>query len=323
VNIRLLRDSEFDQLMALVQKCYGAEAEPPEWWRWRYFNPEGGARHSIVVAEEGAKIVGMQPLTISNFRYDGKLVSGGVLTGVMVDPGFRGRGLFRQLIDHCVKVATEAGAGFVCTMPNERSFPLFMKLRWADPGLRTLLVDLPLVRVPVRDLVGLESLGSFDASHDLLEERVGLGSAGIRAQRGRSWAQGRFFGNPLTQYGVLQVREGGKCTGYVAFGTGLRRNVTIGYIVDVQAPDARVRQTLIRAACRALKRAGARLTIAVVSSEAQVSDHRAAGMWRVPRRLAPKKFYFVVKPCSAEFERSDALRNIGYWELTLADWDGV
>lgn len=322
MKIRLLKDAEFDDLMALVSACYGEEAEPSSWWKWRYFNP-GTGRHLIAVAEEGGVIVGMQPMTIAPFRADGRDVAAGVLTGVMVHPSCRGRGLFRKLIAYCVDAAREAGAGFVCTMPNDRSFPLFMKLGWVDPGLRTLMVDIPLRRFASQLPAGVEPLTGFGADLDELETRIAAAVDGIRLRRARAWVESRCSGNPMRDYRALQMRFGGVCEGYVAFCVDRHRRAPLGFILDVQAPDTDVRARLIQAACRELGQAGAVLALSVVASPDQIADHRKAGMWLVPPRFSPKKFHFVATPCTEEFARPGALGPIGRWQLTFADWDGV
>ena len=100
----------------MARECYGAEAEPAEWWAWYLFGLDS-TTNRIVMARRGAETIGMQPLMISAYQHGKAQLKGAVLCAGMVHPSFRRQGVFRRLIAAALEEAWRLGADFAVLGP--------------------------------------------------------------------------------------------------------------------------------------------------------------------------------------------------------------
>lgn len=353
IKIRPSQESDTAAVQQLVSLCYGDAAEPPEWWRWRHFRLET-SRSEIYLIAEGDQIIGMQPMAFFRHTLCGKPINGAVLTGVMVHPDHRRKGIFRNLIKACVEAAWRDGIEFVTTMPNDLSYPGFMKLGWLDPGARTLLVrPLDLVAVAQNKVrpswlgsvtavlpqivVQVTSPGSFSSNlavlsvdrfdavaADDLAKRLAAASKGLALWRDGLWLNWRYVANPLINYKRFEARLDGKSLCGVAVTTmETRKDVRVGYIVELVGETSETRRALISTAVQQLKKDGAQIVLTVFSEPASITDLCQQGFYRVPKYLSPKTFYTVYKPHPDKLELLAPLKKIENWQQTLGDWDGI
>jgi len=352
VVIREFESNDFDGVMALVRSCYGAAAEPPDWWRWRHqeLAPQDC---TMFVAADGEKIIGMRPLALFPYFLQGSLVKGALFSAVMVHPDYRRLGIFSRLVKACIEEAWRRGAVFVTTMPNDLSYPGFMKLGWRDPGDRTLLIQ-PLdmaalagkkikpawlapalagiaqimlnAIVPRRGRQGLElrEEASFDASAEALSERVGKKFNGIILHRTCGWLNWRFKANPWNSYRRLTARSPqGDVVGFAVTNTEKRWDLKIGYIVELVGDSSGIRRDLIAAATAGLKQQGAACAATVVSAPELIHDFRRQLFFTLPERFKPKKFHTVYLPHPEHAVDFSSVQSISCWYQTLGDWDGI
>jgi len=140
--IRSYRAEDAAGVRSVMAASYGPDATPGPIFDWWHFGCPVAAS-GFLVAEVSGRIVGLQPMELLPYEWAGRRLTGATLTGVVVHPEFRRRGLFSSLVQACEREAWRRGADFVTTMPNDRSRPGFLKLGYRDPGRRQLLV-LPL-----------------------------------------------------------------------------------------------------------------------------------------------------------------------------------
>jgi GNAT superfamily N-acetyltransferase len=350
--IRPYRAKDAADVRSVLTAAYGAAATPVPIFDWWHFGcPE--AASGFQVAEINGRVVGVQPMEFFSYERSGCQFIGAMLTGVVVHPEFRGRGLFSRLIEACEKEAWHCGADFVTTMPNDRSRPGFLKLGYREPGRRQLLI-LPLnVSKLARRAVGWAPLAALlwagltpalcgtrrwlrtratemeildHAPEDLDQVSAADGQLfpGLRLARTRAWWDWRYAASPRPYQMLRLCKARGGTAGLVTTTLEQRRGLDVGYIVDWLACDASRVPILLAGALRQLQSAGAAVAACVVSSGAQVRVLRAAGFWRPPHWVPLKRFFTVFKPApgmnTVLFQQ---LSLIDSWHQTLGDWDNL
>ena len=350
--MRPFEPADLDAATALVAACYGDRGPDRGRWSHAHFGNAETVSGMMVAAADGA-LVGMQPMECFPFMLAGEPLLGAVLTGVMVHPGWRRRGIFLALLEACERRAWELGAAFVTTMPNEQSRPGFVKRGYTDPGERTLMV-LPLAR-PSRPEASGSGSGWAGAALRL-GARVSAANRRLRRATTADACGVDRFGREVAEMmrraaeqwpGLIQLRSeewlswrypcsaSGDYRRWVAGGgSGLpeaaavtarerRRGLEVGYLVDLVGLDEGAAAGVAAAACRGLSDEGAELVIAVVSCRQLVQTLRRVGFRTVPPWLSPKHFYTVYRPAPGQEGRLAPLQEIGCWYQTLGDWDTV
>jgi len=279
------------------------------------------------MARRGAETIGMQPLMISAFQHGRSHLKGAVLCAGMVHPSFRQQGVFKRLIAAALEEAWRVGADFAVTMPNARSYPAFLKFGWHDLGERTLLAApafVPAGRYRAGDGYRTSVVEHFGADAGTFSDACATADAAVTQQRTNEWLQWRFDGNPLGKYLKTECRDAAGSLAGLAVGRIIRRGpVNIGLIVEtVSHPGLPARQLLSRLSAE-LRQQGASVVATVVSTPAPAAVFSSLGFWRIPARVAPKRFYTVWHPRPDDAVPGRIPKIISGWRLTLADWDGV
>lgn len=274
------------------------------------------------MAELEGRVVGVQPMLIYDWALGSRTARGGVLTGVVVDPAFRRRGVFSALVTACEAEAWRQGADFVVTMPNDRSRPGFLRFGWTDLGPRSLLLRHPCV--PRSALQEVEIWD--DVPEDLadLSEHHRACFSGLALRRTREWWRWRFRGPGPTAYVQVGIRGATGATLGIAAGVIRRsRGVPIGYLVDFLASSEDTLVRLARGLSSALASAGALGVVSVASSPSVISALRAAAFLRLGHRMPLKVFHTVTRFRTGPDALSETLAKVSAWNLTLGDWDNI
>lgn len=332
----------------LRQATYGDEAVSEEVFRWRHFGLR--APNGMQVAVANGRVVGIQPVELYAYARRGERLTGAVLTGVMVHPHYRRRGIFTALVEACEAWAWKQGADFITTMPNHRSLPGFLKRGYSNPGQRRLMVR-PLAlgtaaarrwRAPwmappfnwasrqVGSVVPrlTRPIGSLDIrdvqrfSDDLgpAMEQECLRNPRLVQVRSMPWLRWRYELAPQSPYALVEARRGGAPVGYAVVRQEMRMGMQVGYLVDIMGQQPRHVIHLVQHAAEKLRRDGCEVAIGVVSGRGLIGTLAAAGFVPVPHRASPKKFHTVYRGRAhplAGLDRIDA------WYQTLGDWDNL
>jgi ribosomal protein S18 acetylase RimI-like enzyme len=116
IQIRAVRPEEYEDTGSLTQRAYAQYARPgdPLWENYFGMLADVASRArcaTVLVAVAGERIVGTATVELDR-TIEG---TGGLLPGqanirlLAVDPGVRGRGVGRRLVEACVQVACRAG----------------------------------------------------------------------------------------------------------------------------------------------------------------------------------------------------------------------
>src|ERR1700682_4812814 len=103
-----------------------------DYYDWKYFGNRQ-AKAIVGVAVAGERIVSTVAATVKPLQVAGRRLVAYELGDFLTASDFRGRGLFSQLVQMVCKEAAARGASLVYVQPNEISFPLLMKLGFAEP----------------------------------------------------------------------------------------------------------------------------------------------------------------------------------------------
>jgi GNAT superfamily N-acetyltransferase len=352
-SVRRFEPGDLGGVMELVAACYGDEmADRGRWSHWHLGHP--GARHGTMVAEDKGRIIGVQPMEMFAFQLGGEALLGGVLTGAMVHPDRRRLGIFDRLLEACEARAWEVGADFVTTMPNDFSYPGFLRRGYCDPGERMLFVLALAPGAIVRRSVGrVPLLGGFaslvaqvlakprrldrlwqvtlterseiDDQIGIVAERVAASWPGLIQCRNAAWLLWRFARETGREYRFFAAEgcHDGSAKAFVVATREHRFGIEVGYLVDLFGIEPSATAGVVASACRVLRGDGVHLALAVVSCAELIAPLRAAGFRRVPSRIAPKRFRTVYRSRPGHEERLAALSSINHWYQTLGDWDTV
>lgn len=350
VVLRRAATADYVGIAALGNECYGKEAPSLEQVVQGHLGL-AGAQVGTWVACSGGSIVGVQHMKAHRFLLGQRELDGGVLTGAMVHPDFRGLGLFSSLVERVTETAWELGCDFVMTMPNDKSFGAFKKLGWRNPGDRSLLGlpvrvarllesrGIPRAVAGAGGALGLilgwgpsgDGAGEPTADTDGFADRAAAVAAtvaregtGIVQLRDAAWFKWRFPAGAADRYQRYLARHRGAAPEAFAVTTTDRRHgLAVGYIVDFDGVDESALRLVLGQAIHGLVTLGVDLVLSVVSSRSLASCLRRAGLRRVPRLLLPKRFHTVFRVKPGGESLAERLKTDGAWHLTLADWDNV
>lgn len=343
-EIRQFYDEDFDSVMALVQACYGADAEPPQWWRWRHFGLKKADALLFLAIAKG-QVVGMRPISFFPYRLANQPLKGALFSAVMIHPDLRRQGIFQALVQKSMKAAWEREAAFITTMPNDRSYPGFLKFGWRNPGDRPILVraigtgsvdgralcrnlfksvDKLLFNMSEVNDPKISKVETFSCDTSELMDTFLQSYPGIILDRDSDWFNWRYLKQPWNNYRRYQRYIGKKrLAGIAVTNQEIRKGFSIGYLVELIGLNAHHRRQLIKSALSNLKQMGCQAVISVMSDPQVISDLKKCNFFELPSKLSPKKFHtvYIQNPsCNVTLTPLGEIKN---WYLTLGDWDGI
>lgn len=336
----------------LFNACF-KKGTVPEELVWRYDACPHGRAVSFVSRPPGGEGISgyaCNPRRVLAFGDEGSARVVGQTGDVMTHPDWRKRGIFSSLDRACMEETGRQGWAAVFGLPNRRSAHIFLELGWDQIGLirpwsfvlrggaearRLRFTDgrLASLALPVSQLrcrrgearlrraaagFSAEVLTRFPEEVEALSRAVERDFA-FMVRRDAAYLNWRFIDNPADLHRVLAIRDSaGSLAGYVVVQRP-RSGETLGYLVDVLAPDPAARAAAILAGLEDLRAAGA------VMAQSTAID----GSWWMERLieagfLAPKpeNHLIVIRYAhDAEHPLVAGAREASSWYLTDGDRD--
>lgn len=312
--------------------------------RWQYDdNPAGRSLSTFTSVDD--HLVGQFGVVPLRVAVDGDERLAGLALNVVTDEAYRGRGIFPALGRAADAAMADAGVSLAFALPNENSFPGFVRdLGYTHAGDVPFLVRPLHVRRLVRArlrLPGLDLLaaivarplapplpqrgagapavapvqrfdGAFDAFWATIRERHRV--AIVRDAAYLNW---RFRDVPIREYRCLAARDGDAVLGYIVLREAAIMDLRAGLVVDFVASDERAGAALLEHALASFRGRDLDLIASLMLPHTlEYGLLRRSSFRALPRPLLPQRFRVVVRD-------GEATLALGNWFLTMGDYDAV
>jgi hypothetical protein len=336
-------------LLALHRRIWpGADIAGERFLRWQYDeNPAGTALSMLARSRANRALIGQFGALPVRLWVEGEERLGAIGLNVVTDEAYRMQGIFSALGHAADERMAQAGATIAFAMPNENSFPGFIRrLGYAHAGDVPFLVRPVNVRhlvskwlaVPgagavaaiaaapfVRPLpraakqeagVAVERVETFDARFDEFWQRI-RGRGRVMLVRDVRYLDWRYLKVPVRRYDIFRASTGERQTGYIVLRVTDVLGMRAGLIVDFLAEDERSGRALLSQALAQF--AGEDIDLVAALMLAHTPEYRllrSADLRALPRRLLPQPFRLVARD-------GNSVRDARNWFFTMGDYDVV
>ncbi len=194
-------------LLALSRKLYPTMVLTEESIQWQYFdNPAGEAK--IWMCFDKEMPIGIVTAIPHKVWALDQMATGYRVQGVMTDPNYRGRAIYRRLSEICYGFLDEDKTAVHFTFPNEKSDRVFRTSSWTPVG------SIPLWTTTPQDQGEEDALPSgcrFIDTFSAVEEEIWAASrsAGILGiDKNPDYLNWRYFDNPIADYQCFRMDRG-------------------------------------------------------------------------------------------------------------------
>lgn len=315
---------------------------PSESLNWAYCSP--GRQGWAAIARDkhqDSKIVGVMaivPMTLSTAEGP---VQSYQAVDLVVDPAYRGRGLFSGMARKLLDGAAELGGALVWGFPNESAaHAWFNRFGWIRLGLAPFMVrplrsgfalrhlapalgrlDVPLIRVRRGKPRG-RVVERFGSEADRLWKRVAP-QLGCAVERDSSWLNWRLFDRPHACYRTVGAYDADdEMTAFVSSTIAPRYGSKALFMLEALGRDDHAPlSSLIREELAQGAADGAEIALCWCPPGAPGRKaYRKAGFLPLPARLRPTQTYHGVKPLQP---LPDQLVSSSGWYVSFLDFDAI
>jgi len=339
-----LAELDDEVAQAFVRLFPGDEADKSsDRLRWRYHEgPHGPGR--IVLARDlaaGGRIIGLIGLISLQLRSSAGPAESFQAVDVIVDPTYRGRGIFAGMGQAAIEGAAQLGKDVLWGFPNDNAAPAwFGRFAWLNFGTVPFMIrplrsgyflgriasdlsrlNFPLIQVRSKADPGVKEIRDFGSDFDELWQR--FAPTGPAVERNSRWMRWRLLDRPASHYRIVATEgEGGGLAAIVASVLLNRHGGRILYVLEAIGVDAKATARLLKheLGVAAGRGADAALCWCPVNAPNR-SGYRRAGFLPFPDRLRPVTIHFGARPLREG--RAHAVRDGHDWYLSYLDSDTV
>jgi GNAT superfamily N-acetyltransferase len=320
-----------------------AADKSPALLSWRFErSPHGPGLFAVARDESDVRIIGMIALVATRLRIGAGTQLAYQAIDTVVDPNYRGKGVFVGLGEAAQNNASHEGH-ILWGFPNANAAPgWFGKLKWQNLGtvpfmvrplragyfLRKLLpflgqLDMPLVLKP--SLAGNHrTINRFGDEADALWN-VSRPADGIAVDRDAAWLNWRLLDKPNAAYRLVGAYDpDGRLAAFASSCTLNKHGGRICYITEAMAPPAHIASLsgLIRDEVARSAERGADVALAwCPKGSPNRRAYRRAGFFPLPERLRPVEIHFGARSLASE--TASAVEDGSKWYLSYLDSDTV
>ncbi|MEF9426871.1 MAG: GNAT family N-acetyltransferase [Candidatus Mariimomonas ferrooxydans] len=208
ITIRMYREGDEAGIIKLFKEIFGREMTLDE-WRWKYIESHPQKIYISVAVHKEDGIIGHYGGICLPFLHNGKPVQGLAICDVMIHPKFRGRRLFKELVNLLPVESAKDGINIGYGFPNKDTLMkpalllgLFEKIEDVIEGNKEVKLHNDLVRYSFK----LFPLEYSDIRIDYLWEscKHSLYLAVVRDRRYLTW---RYKNHPLFSYEIWGLKK--------------------------------------------------------------------------------------------------------------------
>ena len=310
--------------------------------RWRYHgSPHGPGRIAIARDKaKGGRIVGLIGLIALRLRTAQGQLQSFQAVDVVVDPDYRGHGVFSGLGKVAIEGAAELGKDVLWGFPNENAAPAwFGRFSWLRFGtvpfmvrpLRTgyflgrfsnalRRIDLPIAIPQTESDPSVREIRDFGPEIERLWQRFAPPGPGV--DREALWLRWRLIDRPAADYRIAVTEKGGEVTAMVTSVLLDRHGGRILYILEAMGTETGQLARLLKHEVSLAAGRGADAALCWCPPCApNRRAYRRAGFFHLPDRLRPVTMHFGARPLR---EGSPATISDGAgWYLSYLDSDTI
>lgn len=340
-------------VLALHRRMWGnIEISDADYHRWQYQeNPAGLALAALARQRSTGELIGQFGAVPLRVSVDGQARIAALALNVVTDAAYQRQGVFARLGSAADEQMARAGVTFAFALPNENSFPGFVRRlgyhhvgdvpllvrpvnvrrlvtkRAPLPGLgalasalaRPLTPPLPATVPPVDD-VTVTPVERFDGAFDAFWQRID-GRQRVMVVRDTTYLDWRFHRIPLRRYECFRATEDGELTGYVVVRAAeiaeMRAGLVVDFVVGPAPAGERAGSALLAQAMAHFAGEDVDLLASLMLPHApEYRLLRRAGFWSLPGLLLPQRFRLVAR-------NGPVVRDLRQWFLTMGDYDAV
>jgi GNAT superfamily N-acetyltransferase len=340
-------------VLALHRRSWGdIEIADADYHRWQYQeNPAGPALAALACERRTGELVGQFGAVPLRVRVDGETHVAALALNVVTDSAYRRRGAFIRLARAADEQMARAGVEFAFALPNENSFPGFVRRlgyhhvgdvpllvrlvnmkrlvaqRAPLPGLGTLatVVARPLVpplpsAVQAIEGVTVTPVERFDNSFDTFWQTI-CDRQRVMVVRDATYLDWRFRRIPLRSYQCFRATADGEQAGYIVLRAaeiaGMQAGLVVDFVVGPAPAGERAGRALLAQAMAHFAGEDVDLLASLMLAHApEYRLLRRAGFRPLPRPLLPQRFRLVARD-------GPVVRDLRHWFLTMGDYDAV
>lgn len=338
-------EQEKNEILDLSMKAFGkCELTNPNYFDWQYRqNPKGDA--VVVTIKDQDKdnaIIGVNAFLPMNFILNQKQVNCFLSCNSIIDPDYRGKGVFTQLVSKIPEIFSSKQFSIIYGIPNLNSTKIFSKNQFLEISKLPLLVKplnlssyfkLPLSKIMkpfdifwkpknviTSDIQLLDK--SFTSEFDDLIKKS-LNRLSIFNFRTKEFLQWRYMNHPTRNYQVLTLRNESKLIGYVITREMNIFSKKVGIIVDFLIDSNHEQKIVFQKLIKTVLNNFWNNNVSIVISTSKTGNLeneilRKTGFFTAPSFLKQEQLPLIISNFNKNFKD---FSNFNNWFFTLGDYD--
>ena len=352
----LFTQERFFELLEMTREYYGAENDisQGDFLRHEYFeNPAGDALIDLAVDRESDKLAGQYVVWPMRFLIGGRNVPCTCSLNTLTREDYCGQGIFTGLAERTYQRAALLGQQFCYGVPNQNSYPGFLKkLYFADLGSVPLYLRPLQPSAMVREFLHQDVLAAVAGATNPffrakgkkipqglrivtltvdtlpLMDRFWAAVAGkypVMHIRDAVFAKFRYLNVPHRDYLPLLVLHAERPVGFAVGRIMEVAGMQCGMLADfLYAPgEERAAAILLSTILTELQKRGASVAGSLMLSHTQEALLlRKHAFFRCPRKMEPQPFPLILRLFRDEL-KTTGIMNLQSWFFTMGDYDVI
>lgn len=301
---------EIQQIYDLYEKVFH-ERRDEKFFHEQFCNTSKGYSYHAVAVDNG-KIVGHNVYVPFEYLKDDTPFTLVLSIDAMVDPDYQGKGIYGKLLKACESLALKEDVKIRIGFPNENSYPIQMKAyKYYDFGTLDTYC-LPLKPSHFKGILKIfDPLTSFIARRKLGDGRIKMMTFPYEAK----------FRKNRESFNVYRYKWFDGKYHIVKFDDEVRfvykkfsfKGIEATFLMDFYP----VTRQAFESACRYIGNKDKESTALFYVGQL---PFKQSSLFKLPKKLEPKKFHFVAKVFDKDFIGEEGL-DINNWDMNLASFD--